>query len=251
MKNPWLAHVKPNPAAALRLFCFPYAGGDPSAFLSWPAALPASVEVCPVLLPGHGSRIAEPLFLSIADLVPPLAEGLLPSLHRPFALFGHSTGALIAFEFARALRAEHGLSPARLCVSACGAPHLPPDRPDPIHHLPEQEFIEKLRAFGGVSEAALAEPELRGLILPILRADFQLSETYSCAPDVPLACPISAFGGAQDPFVRPESLEAWRDQTTSAFSLRLFPGGHMFLHTDRRLLLEVLAGQILDMLDRV
>ncbi len=244
-KHPWLAHVKVNPAATLRLFCFPYAGGDASIFSRWSEALPSRVEVCPVQLPGRGARLSEPLFTSMARLVESLASALQPCLDKPFALFGHSTGALIAFELARQVRRSYGLCCTHLFASACGAPHLPADRLGRIHDLPEAELVETLGGLNRDLEAVFAAPELRQLLLPIFRADFQLSETYSYAVDAPLPCGISALGGLQDPFVRQASLEAWREQTSARFKLHVLPGGHLFLNSDRQLLLASVAGDLL------
>jgi surfactin synthase thioesterase subunit len=243
-QNPWLAQVKPNPAARVRLFCIPFAGGDPSAFAGWAEGLPSSIEVCPVLLPGRWTRLKEPLFTDIVPLVRALGESLLPLLDKPFALFGHSTGALICFELTRWLRKRCDLQPAHLFPSGCGAPHLPA-RLEPIHRLRDQEFVEKLLSFQGIPEAVLAEPELRELILPILRADFQLSETYVYEDDRPLACPITAFGGSRDPIVDQSSFEAWREHTSGRFKLRFFPGDHMFLRTDGHSVLEAIGENLL------
>lgn len=237
--NPWLAQVKPNPAARVRLFCIPFAGGDPSAFAGWAESLPSSIEVCPILLPGRWTRVKEPLLTDIVPLVRALGDSLLPLLDKPFALFGHSTGALICFELTRWLRKQRDLQPARLFASGCGAPHLP-GRTEPIHSLSEPEFVEKLRSFQGIPEGVLDELELREMVLRILRADFHLTETYVYRNDQPLACPITVFGGLHDPFVSRSSLQAWREQTSGRFKLRIFPGGHMFLRTDSHSVLEAI-----------
>jgi surfactin synthase thioesterase subunit/GNAT superfamily N-acetyltransferase len=242
----WVAPLGPRPEARLRLFCLPYAGGDGAVFSAWPAGLPASVEVCPILLPGRAGRIAEPLVGNMTLLVAAVAKGLADWTDRPFALFGHSTGALVAFELARRLEQE-GRAPAGLFVSGCGAPQLPPGRPGRIHDLPAAEFLEQLRALGGTPDAMLADPELRDLMLPILRADFRLTETYRYEPGVPLRCPITAFTGVQDRFVSRRSAEAWRDQTTGAFDLRMLPSDHLFPISDRQLLLQLLASKLSDL----
>jgi surfactin synthase thioesterase subunit len=212
--------------------------------MGWPQSLPPSLEVCPVLLPGRWTRMKEPPFTEIAPLVRSLGESIRPQLDKPFALFGHSTGALIAFELARWLRKHSGCQPAHLFVSGCGAPHIP-GRCEPLHVLPEAEFVERLRSFEGIPEAALAEPELRGIILPILRADLQLTETYVYEHDLPLACPITACGGSHDPMVDHSSLEAWQEHTSGKFTLRLFPSGHMFLRTHGGQMLDIIRDDLL------
>jgi medium-chain acyl-[acyl-carrier-protein] hydrolase len=176
-------------------------------------------------------------------LVRALAQGLANWTDRPFVLFGHSTGALVAFELARRLEQE-GRLPAQLLVSGCGAPQLPPGRPGQIHDLPDADFLEQLRALGGMPDAMLANPELRDLFLPILRADFKLTETYRYVPGVPLRCPVTAFTGLEDRFVSRQSAEAWRDQTTGAFALYTLPSDHLFLISDRHLLLQLLASKL-------
>ena len=236
----WVAPVNPCPEADLRLFCLPYAGGDAAVFSAWPSGLPASVEVCPVLLPGRAGRIAEPLIADMTLLVRALAKGLADWTDRPFALFGHSTGALVAFELARRLE-QQGRFPAQLFVSGCGAPQLPAGRSGRIHDLPAADFLEQLRALGGMPDAMLSNPELRDLFLPILRADFKLSETYRYEPGALLRCPVTVFTGLEDRFVSRQSAEAWRDQTTGAFALCTLPSDHLFLISDRQFLLQLLA----------
>ena len=239
----WVAPAKPRPSASLRLFCLPYAGGDASIFSAWPDGLPASVEVCPILLPGRAARFAEPLVGNMALLVEAILQSLTDWTDRPFALFGHSTGALVAFELARRLERE-GRVPAHLFVSGCGAPHLPPGRLRQIHDLPDGEFLDQLRALGGMPDALLANSELRSLVLPILRADFKLTETYRYAAGVPLRCPVTAFTGRRDRFVGPQSAEAWRGQTRGAFALYTLPSDHLFPISDRQLLLQILSSKL-------
>lgn len=238
--NPWITYAKPNPQARLRLFCFHYAGGAASAFRAWAAQLPAQIEVCPVQLPGRENRLREPLFTAVAPLIPILAAGLRPAMDMPFALFGHSMGALLSFELARYLRRQHDVQPVYLGLSGHQAPQLPDAEP-PIYNLPEPEFIDRLRKFNGTPEEVLRHAELMQLVLPILRADFTLVETYSYQPDEPLACPISAFGGLQDARANRELLEGWREHTRGEFRLRMFPGDHFFLIGGRSLVLEALA----------
>jgi medium-chain acyl-[acyl-carrier-protein] hydrolase len=239
----WIAHVRPNPQARLRLFCLPYSGGNASIFAGWADILPAAIEVCPIQLPGHGSRIAEPPLAQIGPLVEAIAGALLPFLDRPFAFFGHSMGALLSFELARLLRRRHGLSPVGLYVSAHRAPQLP-DRGPELHALPEPAFWDELRRLNGTPPEVLAHAELRQLIEPILRADFSVCEVYTYTDDEPLACPITAFGGLQDHDVTRDELAAWREQTRGAFALRMLPGDHFFINTARMLLLQALAREL-------
>ena len=238
--NPWLAGSPQDGRARLRLFCFPYAGGGSSIFRTWPKCLPETIAVCPVELPGRGARLREAPRTRLADLVGEMAEGLSPYLDRPFAFFGHSMGALLGFELARTLRRMGGPLPRHLFVSGHRAPQIPDPGPH-VHALPEPAFVAELRRLGGTPPAVLEHEELMQLLLPILRADFALVETYAYAPESPLSCPITALGGREDPEAGPGDLAAWRDQTTGDFSLRMLPGDHFFVHTAQPLLLAALS----------
>ena len=237
----WIPFRKPRLEARLRLFCFPYAGAGALIFRNWSESLPADVEVCPVQLPGRGTRLTERPFTQLSPLVEALAQGLVPLLDRPFAFFGHSLGALISFELARRVRRRYGLHPVRLFVSAGRAPQIP-NRGPPIHVLPEKEFLAELRRLNGTPGELLDHQELMEIMLPILRADFALYETYVYSNEPPLNCPISAFGGLQDRRVNDSDLEAWCAQTSVSFSLRMFPGDHFFL--TQPLLLRVLSKEL-------
>jgi medium-chain acyl-[acyl-carrier-protein] hydrolase len=239
----WIACRQLNPQARLRLFCFPHAGTGASIFRTWPEGLPADVEVCPVQFPGRGTRLREPPFTQLAPLVQALAQALVPMLDKPFAFFGHSLGALVAFELARQLRRQSDVQPVRLFVSADLAPQFPhQDRP--IHALPEEEFLVELRRLNGIPGKVWEERELMQIMLPVLRADLAVFETYVYSTEPPLNCPISAFGGLQDHRVSRGHLEAWRDQTRDSFSLRMFPGDHFFWHNTQPLLLQVLSQEL-------
>ncbi|MBD1879521.1 thioesterase II family protein [Coleofasciculus sp. FACHB-T130] len=234
---------KPNPLSSLRLFCFPYAGGGALNFRTWSQGLPVGVEVCAVELPGRGKRILEAPFTQALPLVQAIAHALLPYLDKPFAFFGHSMGALVSFEVARLLRRKYGISPVHLFVSGRSAPQLPAKEP-PIHALPEPAFIEELRRLNGTPEAVLENVELMELLLPILRADFAVLETYVYAAEPPLQCPITAFGGLQDVKVSVERLEAWQQQTSAKFSLQMLPGDHFFVQSAQPLLLQFLSREL-------
>lgn len=242
--NPWLSCPKSNPAASRRLFCFPYSGAAASIYYSWADVLPPFIEVCPVQLPGHGTRLREPLATRLEAQVQAVAAGLAPAFDRPFAFFGHSMGALLSFELARHLRRTGQPGPVHLFVSGHGAPHLP-DRNPPMHQLPDDEFVAKLRELNGTPEEVLRHNELLQLLTPILRADFAVCETYVYRPEPPLPCPISAYGGLGDAYVSQEEMDAWRQQTTSRFSLRMFPGDHFYLNEHRMHLLTALARDLM------
>ncbi len=239
----WIICPKPQPAAALRLLCVPYAGAGASIFRSWAEALPPEIEVCAIQLPGREARLGEAPFTRIAPLVKTLAPILQPFLDIPYALFGHSMGALVSFELARELRRQGAASPSHLFVSGLRAPQLP-DLNLPMHRLPEPQFLEALKNLQGTPEAVLQNAELMKLLSPTIRADLAIAENYIYAAAEKLSCPITAFGGAQDPLVSAADIAAWQLQTQSNFTQQMFPSDHFFLHRDRDALLEAIAAAL-------
>jgi medium-chain acyl-[acyl-carrier-protein] hydrolase len=224
----------------LRLLCFPYAGGAAHVFHTWPAGLPRDVEVCAVQLPGRAFRFGEPCIARMEPLIEAIDAAAIPLMDRPFALFGHSMGALLAFELARRLRRRGGPRPAQLVVSGYRAPQLPAPLP-PLHTLPAGVFVPELRRRHGAPDNALDDPEILELVLPALRADFEIIETYAYAPEEPLDIPLTALGGHDDAGVPVAHLAAWAEQTRSAFEVSVFPGGHFFLHSAQPELMSRLA----------
>jgi medium-chain acyl-[acyl-carrier-protein] hydrolase len=221
-------------AGALRLFCFPHAGGGAAAFHGWAERLPRGVVVVPMRPP----RPNKPD--NMADLVSLLSDAMQPYLDEPFAFFGHSMGAIVAFELARLLRRRNQPAPRMLVASGARAPqfrrgHVP--QPDP----PEAEFVATLRRLEGTPREVLDNPNLMQLILPALREDAAIYRNYIYAEDAPLDCPIRAYGGAQDPNVSRAHLEGWAAETAAAFAVRVFPGGHFYLRTYRHEFLAALA----------
>lgn len=247
----WIASSRPRPQAHLRLFCFPYAGGGASLFHTWSDELPSQIEVCPVQLPGRENRLTEPPFTCLSALIQVLARILCPYLDKPFAFFGHSMGALISFELSHYLYKHYGLEVAHLLISGRYAPQLqirkPPDQVN-LYQLSADEFIEELRHINGTRETVFQDMELMHLLLPVLRADFELCETYVYSQGDQLSCPISAFGGIQDKDISYDDLVAWQDQTCSTFRVQMLPGDHFFLHTSRALLLQAVARDLLQTL---
>lgn len=213
-------------------------------FRSWSNSLPPTVEVCPVELPGRGARLKVPPFTRLSPLVQAIAHAILPHLDKPFAFFGHSMGALISFELTRLLRRDYSRSPVHLFVSASRAPQVPDPDP-PIHALPEPEFLEELRHLNGTPKEVLENTELMQLLLPVLRADFAVIETYVYDPEPAQDFPITAFGGLQDNEVSCDALKAWREQTSASFSLQMLPGNHFFIQSAQPLLLRLLSRELL------
>ena len=222
----------------LRLFWFPHAGGGAAGV---PArAFPA---ICPVRLPGREARIAEAPFERMEPLVGALADAIRPYLAQPFAFFGHSMGAAVAFELARVLRRRGLPLPKLLVASGARAPqfrrnYTPPPAPG------DKQFLEELQRLQGIPEELIEDAALMRAILPALRADAGLYRGYAYAEDAPLECAIRAYGGAADSNVRREQLAAWAEQTTASFAVRLFPGGHFYMQAGKAEFLAALAADL-------
>ncbi len=224
--QPWFPFGPQALESGRRMFCLPFAGGGASAFLGWRNTLPGT-DVVPVQYPGHETRIEEKCASGLATLVEELAQALAPWLDEPYALFGCSMGARIAFALAHHLAGGGRPPPAALCVAA----HPPPDAAamPPVATLSDAQLESRLRRYGGTAEALLADAELTRVMLPILRADLALAEQP--VPREPLPCPINAFAGRQDFFAPPAAMAGWQRFTRGSFTLHDFPGGHFFFRT--------------------
>ncbi len=241
--GPWIKHLRPVPGARFRLFCFPSAGASATSYLPWSVALPPYIEAFSMQLPGRGERFQEQPTRDLPSLVAELAKASHSLRDRPCIFFGHSVGALIAFELARTLRRNGERLPLHLYAAAHRAPNAPETGP-PAHQLPDEEFVEKLLRLGGMVPEILADRDLTDLLLPALRADFAIDETYSYTEEPPLACPVTALGGSDDAEISREDLALWQQQTTSAFALRIFKGGHFFVHSERQALIDMIEMQL-------
>lgn len=212
-------------------------------YRNWAHYLPPDVQVIPVELPGRGTRLKEPPIVNLVTLIDVLAEVVFPLLDAPFAFFGHSMGSIIAFEMARRLRGQYGREPETLFVSGRRAPQAA-DRSPVTYNLPTNEFINELHKLDGTPKEVLENAELMELMLPLLRADFQLVQTYEYCPDIPLKSPIIAYGGLQDSEEIRDLLSLWGEQTSSSFRLHMLPGDHFFLRSSQDLLLRLLAREL-------
>jgi len=233
------------PRAPVQLFCLPYAGASASLYCKWQPRLPSWIEICPVELPGHGRNITEAPLTTVAEMVERLLPDVQRSVRGPYALFGHSMGAVLAFELALSLERAAGgdrgarrasLEPRVVFASGTDAP----SRRDPRRYLAldsDESILAELQRLAGTPEAVLADAELMELVLPILRADFAACARYSAERERRVRCPIEVFGGALDT-TTPEGLEGWREHTSADFALRMFSGGHFFIHEDVDQLLE-------------
>jgi surfactin synthase thioesterase subunit len=239
LPRPWVRQPV-IPGARARLFCFHHAGGHPSVFASWQEYLGTQIEVLPVCLPGHGGRADEPLITRLAALVAAAETGLRPYFDRPFCFFGHSMGALLAYELTLRLAGQHA-SPLLLCVSGRQAPHWPAAGPRANRgSLSDTELTQMLELWSVDCAGAAADPQLQGL-LPILRADFQVCDDSVTCDAPPLALPIIALGGTRDVSIPHAAVGAWSTHTNARFTCHLLPGDHFFYRAHARRICQTIA----------
>lgn len=238
MSSSWLPYRQRRPLAKARLFCFPFAGGAASVYRPWETLLPATVELCAVQLPGREGRLVEAPFADLDALLESLVFALEPHCNLPFALFGHSFGALLAYELAKRL-ADRGAAPFLMFASGRNAPcHRVSD---PVHHLPDDPFLERLIQMNGIAPLVLQSQEMLELVLPVIRSDVSMSETYVPTDTRRLPCTISVFGGLADPWVQRQGLDDWGQYAETGFRLRMLPGDHFFLRSHPELLVGALV----------
>lgn len=242
--EPWFRCMREVPGAEFRLICCPCAGGNAASYSPWASALPPNVELFALQLPGRAERFREPPITERKRLIREIAAAARHLLDRPTVFFGHSLGALLSFELARQLRNQGEQLPRRLIVAGRAAPQIP-DRDPPIHQLPDDAFVAELQSLGGMPDEIVADRELLELLLPAIRADIFLHESYIYTSEPPLACPITALGGLQDDEVTMDDLRAWQDQTAAAFDLHMFEGGHFFVHAERHGIIRMAIGSMM------
>jgi surfactin synthase thioesterase subunit len=238
--NPWLPRLQSEDHHRLRLFCFPPAGAG-TAFYRGLALRDAPFSVHPILLPGRESRLREPPRTDLAGLVDDLAAAIAAHLDRPYALFGHSMGALLAYETARVL--QTGPAPAALILSGRRGPAAPALRA-PIADRDDDRFIEAVATLGGIPAEILDHPDMIGLIRPSLRADFRLNEQYRPLPGPALRCPAVLYAGRADPEAPPPAVLAWSEEIGTDHLLRVFNGGHFYFSPDPTRVLTALGADL-------
>jgi medium-chain acyl-[acyl-carrier-protein] hydrolase len=242
MTDHWFPATRRTGSPTTRLFCFPYAGGSAGAFVRWSDGLPSHVEVRPLQLPGRGNRLSETPIASFDDAINGIVTALTPLLDRPFAVFGHSMGALLAFEVTRRLRRDGKPAPLHLFVSGRRAPHLHADWP-PTDSDTEVEAL--LRDLQGTPSEVFENIDLMRLLLPAIRADFAICRSYRYEAEPPLECPLTVFGGTEDIESEDGRLQAWRMQTAGPCVTRIFSGGHFFLQSAAQSLLSLVGAALL------
>jgi len=206
--------------------------------------VPADTELLAVQLPGREERISEPLMTRCDEIVQALSSELLPYLDKPFALFGHSMGAVVAYELARRFSADGQRQPTQLFLSSRGAPQSQALDGE-LRQLEGSDFLDKLHElYGAVPEAIRCSAELRDVFTPILKADVTVLETHSYAEEAPLGCPITVMGGEDDPRITADMLSAWEIHTDGSFAERMYPGGHFYLFDQVEAVVEAIVNQM-------
>jgi surfactin synthase thioesterase subunit len=246
--RPWLNWRTP-PRAPFRLLCFPHAGAAASMFRAWSDQLGPDIDVLAAQLPGRENRIAEPAYDDLAPLVDAVHAGLLAHLDRPFAVFGHSMGALLGYALTRRLVDAGGSRPEVLFVSAYPAAHLPADDDDDVHRLDDDALVARMRDYAGTPSAVLDDPELSRMLLPTIRADFKICETYAHTVAPPLPVDLVAFAGRADVEAPPESMVRWFELGSARFELHCVDGGHFFLQQSLGSVLDVVKARCLGALE--
>lgn len=240
----WFIREVPVPVPACRVFCFPYAGGSASVYRGWHTGLPSSAELLAVELPGRGAHFCSPPISSLTRLAARLADVIAPLLDAPAIFFGHSNGALTSYALALELSRRGLPLPQRIVLSAKKPPHL--DGTDPAHDLPTPQFIERLQTLNGTPPEILSNPDLLELFLPILRADFAISETYRHVPCAPLPCRAVLLGSEDDGDVSLAQLREWDRYFADEPSMHVIEGGHFFVHSAREAVLRILRRHVQD-----
>lgn len=228
----WFPYNHSTNSSNLRLFCFGHSGSAASIFRNWQPQFSPCIEIWPLQLPGRETSFSEPLITSLNVLIDKLYPNILPLMEAPFAMFGHSLGALIAFELARKIENSPVKANLRkLFVSACSAPSVLTNESS-IHSLPDEAFLETLIHYGAMHPQLLENKDALKVLLPRIRADFSVFETYRYSPVPPLETPIVALAGQHDTVICEENITAWKNHAKESFSFYSFSGGHFYPQTN-------------------
>ncbi|WKX71577.1 thioesterase II family protein [Streptomyces sp. XD-27] len=238
LEERWIRHYRDDDTCGTKLVCFPHAGGWASAYRTWPLGLPPDIGVLAVRYPGREDRYADPFPPGLEDLADDIADALTELTRHQLVLFGHSMGATVAHEVALRLQ-QRGCPPAALCVSGRRPPHaLDGSR---TYFDTDEKIITEILRFDQSRAPVFADPDLRELVLPAVRADYRMVDAYRGGPRPPLDCPVYGYTGDNDPEATPKQMRGWADLTHTAFRLRVLPGGHFYLVAEEAALLADLT----------
>jgi surfactin synthase thioesterase subunit len=241
-RNPWFPFGT-GEGAPVRLLCLPHAGAGAAVYRAWGRGLPATIAVCPVQPPGRGTRRTEQPLTSATEIARQLAPEVISTVRRPYAIFGHSTGAVCAFEVVREIRRLNGPLPVHLFVAGRRAPTMPMIRTE-LAGLPADELAVVLRRLGGTPEEVLADPYLLELIQPLLVADFHVNEMYSYRAEPRLPIPITAFASTHDHFAEPDQVAGWQQETSDRYAQLVLDGDHFAIFEKSPVVLERIAADL-------
>jgi medium-chain acyl-[acyl-carrier-protein] hydrolase len=226
-----------------RVFCFPYSGATAQVFRPLTQLLPEGISIYSCELPGRGRRFGEEIPGTLTEIVEETFLSIKKIIDRPYVFFGHSLGGKIGYEMARYIRTHNHPLPKHLFVTGVRAPQVP-KREKNTFDLPRNEFIEKIKEMGGTPEEIINNEEMLDIMVPILRKDFQIYETYRFTPDIPMPFPITAIGGIDDKFVTKEDLEQWSIHTSSLFDMHMLAGDHFFIHDNMNKIAQLITKAI-------
>jgi medium-chain acyl-[acyl-carrier-protein] hydrolase len=236
-------------SAALRIFAIPYAGASSYLYRGWQRQMPSGIQLCPIQLPGRGKRAGERACSQMDELIEGMYEGLAPHLEQPFALFGHSMGGLIAFALAHRLETQFGLRSVALVVAGCSPPHVKRNSVK-LHEWSDEDLIAELWQRGGTPKEVLSCAPIMRVMLPLIRADFELIYNYRTDPEIYIEGPIYGFAGSNDVEDGPASMHRWKEVTTNDFRLSVIPGGHLFPFSASAAFMSVFRPLAADLVNR-
>ncbi len=238
MQQKWFIVPRPRPKADLRLICFPYAGGNASTYTSWVNIIPDNVELVLVQPPGRATRIFEQAYTSMDSLIQSLIKVIPSKLDKPYILFGHSLGSRVAFELMNKLKQQEYPLPQHFIASGSRGPQCTSDKKE-LYKLPDEDFIFELQKLNGTPKALLENKDLMDLLLPLIRADFELSDKYLYSDNTRFNCSVSVLGGEYDVDITDLHLKSWGDFFTKKITQHIIKGDHFYIDTNRETVLRI------------